>query len=153
MQIHELNSFVGSPGTGDYLAIDDGTKTMKVDANNLGITTQMTVAEAEAGTVTAPRVIAPDVLNTFINDYVPPLVDAEAETFKVLVVTSGSFSVLPLDITNADISATQVVVHSVLSNPSAQTGDWTVTTADGSATVSGSISGSTTLTLYLMESR
>jgi len=153
MQIHELNSFVGSPGTGDYLAIDDGTETMKVDANNLGITTQMTVAEAEAGTVTDPRVIAPDVLNTFINDYVPPLVDAEAETFKVLVVTSESFSVLPLDITNADISATQVVVQSVLSNPSAQTGDWTVTTADGSATVSGSISGSTTLTLYLAKSR
>ena len=30
MQIHELNTFSGTPGDGDYLAIDNGTKTAKI---------------------------------------------------------------------------------------------------------------------------
>lgn len=68
---------------------------------------------------------------------------------KVLVLTSSSFSSLPQTISNASITADHVVINSVLSNPAAQTGDWTVTTSAGSLTVSGTISGSTTLTLYL----
>lgn len=68
---------------------------------------------------------------------------------NVLVITSGSFSSLPQTISNNKITAKHVVLNSVLSNPSAQISDWTVATADGSLTVSGSISGSTTLTLYL----
>lgn len=68
---------------------------------------------------------------------------------KTVEVTSSSFSSLPQTISNANITADHVVVNSVLSNPSAQTGDWTVTTAAGSLTISGSISGSTTITLYL----
>jgi len=32
MQIHELNSFVGTPSTGDYFAIDNGEETTKLDA-------------------------------------------------------------------------------------------------------------------------
>lgn len=31
MQIHELNQFSGTPGTGDWLAIDDGDKTTKIE--------------------------------------------------------------------------------------------------------------------------
>lgn len=68
---------------------------------------------------------------------------------KCLVLTSSSFSSLPQTITNANITSDMVVINSVLSNPSAQTGDWTVTTSDGSLTISGSISGTTTVTLYL----
>lgn len=68
---------------------------------------------------------------------------------NVLQITSGSFSSLPQTITNAKITAKHVVVNSVLSNPSAQISDWTVTTTDGSLTISGSISGTTTITLYL----
>lgn len=64
MQIHELNSFQGTPGSGDYLAIDDGTETMKVPAT--GVYPAMTQAEAEAGTVTAPRVIAPNIFKAAI---------------------------------------------------------------------------------------
>lgn len=30
MQIHELNTFSGTPGSGDYLAIDDGSETRKI---------------------------------------------------------------------------------------------------------------------------
>ena len=68
---------------------------------------------------------------------------------KVLEVSIGSFSSLPVTASDANITSNHVVINSVLSNPSAQTGDWTVTTSSGMVTVSGSISGSTSLTLYL----
>lgn len=67
-----------------------------------------------------------------------------------IVITSTSFSSLPQTIANANITSDLVVINSVLSNPSAQTGDWTVTTSSGSLSISGSISGATTITLYLM---
>lgn len=35
MQIHELNSFVGTPSSTDYLAIDDGSTTSKIGATGL----------------------------------------------------------------------------------------------------------------------
>lgn len=70
-------------------------------------------------------------------------------SLKVLEITVPSFSSLPTTVNDSAITAQHVVVNSVLSNPSAQTGDWTVTTLDGSVSISGSISGSTTLTLYL----
>lgn len=70
---------------------------------------------------------------------------------KVLQVDIASFSSLPQTVTNSAITSNMVVVNSVLGTPSAQTGEWTVTTGTGTLTVSGSISGSTTLTLYLAE--
>lgn len=145
MQIHELNTFSGTPSQTDYLAIDDGTETTKVPATSVGVSTQMTQAEAEAGTVTDPRVISPSVFKAAVENV--------AETREVLVISVASFSSLPQTVSNADITSDMVVVNSVLDTPSAQTSDWTVTTANGSATVAGSISGSTTLTLYLMKSR
>ncbi len=72
---------------------------------------------------------------------------------EVLVVDIASFSSLPQTVSDANIESDMVCVNSVLSNPFAQTGDWTVNTSSGSVTVSGTISGSTTLTLYLMKSR
>lgn len=75
------------------------------------------------------------------------------ESLETLVLTVPSFSALPQTITDSRISADHVVVNSVLGTPSAQTSDWTVTTNEGSLTISGSISGSTTLTLYLNMSR
>lgn len=86
---------------------------------------------------------------TDVTDILTPSISEMA----VLVVTVPSFSSLPLTISNADITSDMVVVNSELGTPSAQTGDWTVTTSAGSLTVSGSISGSTTLKLYLMKSR
>ena len=65
------------------------------------------------------------------------------------IITQSSVSSLPITITNTAISANHVCVKSILSNPSAQTGDWTVTTSDGSLVLSGSISGTTDVTLYL----
>lgn len=67
----------------------------------------------------------------------------------VLVIDCGTVSSLPKTISNSAITANMVVVSSTIGNPAAQSGDWTVTTAAGSLTISGSISGSTTLVLYL----
>lgn len=141
MQIHELDTYIGTPSETDFMAVDDGTETFKIPLPNVGVTTEMTIAEAEAGTETAPRVITPAVLNSFVTKE------------SVLVIEVASFSSLPQTVTNANITEDMVVVNSVLGTPSAQTSDWTVTTSNGSATVAGSISGSTTLTLYLMKSR
>ena len=149
MQIHELNSFAGTPGASDYLAIDDGSETMKIGASNVGITTNMTQAEAEAGTSTAPRVITPKVLH----DYVTGEATDAAETVQVLKISKSSVSSLPTTISNAAITADMEVIHSVLSNPAAQAGDWTVTTSAGSASISGSISDTTNITLYLAVTR
>jgi len=71
------------------------------------------------------------------------------DKFRTVKITTSSFSSLPQTVTDSKISADHSVVNAVLSNPAAQTGDWTVTTSAGSLTISGSISGSTTLTLYL----
>lgn len=68
---------------------------------------------------------------------------------KVLQVDIAAFSSLPQTVSNAAITSDHVVVNSVLGTPSSQTGDWTVTTSAGSLTIAGTISGSTTLTLYL----
>ncbi len=85
MQIHELDTFIGTTSDSTYLAIDDGTETNKIPAKDLGITTEMTQAEAEAGTETAPRVVNPSVFKT--------AVEALFETFlqnTVHIVETGT---------------------------------------------------------------
>ena len=66
MQIHELDTYIGTPSETDFMAVDDGTETFKIPMPSVGVSTQMTLAEAEAGTETAPRVITPAVLNSFV---------------------------------------------------------------------------------------
>jgi len=82
-------------------------------------------------------------------------VNTKVSKTEVLIINVPSFSSLPQTVSNANIESDMVVVNSVLGTPSAQTGDWTVTTSNGSLTISGTsaISGSTTATLYLMKSR
>lgn len=58
-------------------------------------------------------------------------------------------SSLPITISNSNITDRHVCVGSVISNPYAQASDWTVTTSDGEAVLSGSIEGSTNVTIYL----
>ena len=145
MQIHELDTYIGTPSETDFMAVDDGTETFKIPLPSVGVSTPMTAEEAEAGTETAQRVISPAVLNSFV--------ESKVDVMPTLVIEVASFSSLPQTVTNADITSDMVVVNSVLGTPSAQTGDWTVTTANGSATITGSISGETSLTLYLIKSR
>ena len=110
MQIHELTTFEGVPGDGDFLAIDNGTETTKVAAG--------------------------DIINEI----------------KVLVV-EDSVSSLPKNITNAGITSDMVVLKAELGTPSAQTSDWDVETTDGGLTISGTVSGTTTVKLYLAKSK
>ena len=145
MQIHELDTYIGTPSETDFMAVDDGTETFKIPLPNVGVSTPMTAEEAKAGTETAQRVISPAVLNSFV--------ESKVDVMPTLVIEVASFSSLPQTVTNENITSDMVVVNSALGTPSAQTSDWTVTTADGSVTVTGDISGSTTLTLYLMKSR
>lgn len=71
----------------------------------------------------------------------------------VVALEVPSFSTLPQTVSDRRITDDMVVVNSVLSNPSAQTGDWEVTTSNGSLTITGTMSGSAGLTLYLQRSR
>ena len=73
------------------------------------------------------------------------------QNMGVIEVSASNVSSLPVTISNARILATHVCVKAVLSNPSAQTAEWTVTTSAGSAVISGTsaISGTTDITLYL----
>lgn len=77
----------------------------------------------------------------FIGDYI-----ADA---GVVEVTKYGVSSLPTTISDAKIKANHLVIESVLSNPNAQKDNWTVVTTDGTATISGTISGTTNITLLL----
>ena len=70
---------------------------------------------------------------------------------KVVEVDMGTISSIPSTaVSNSKITTNHVVVNQVFGNPAAQTGDWTVTTSAGSVQVTaGTISGSTSLKLYL----
>lgn len=68
---------------------------------------------------------------------------------EIVTVNLGTVSSLPVTVNNAKITASHEVIRAELGTPTAQTGDWTVTTANGSLTMSGSISGSTTVLLTL----
>lgn len=71
---------------------------------------------------------------------------------KVLPIDIPSFSSLPQTVTDARITSDMVAMRMYLSNTSAITSeDLTFNTGTGTLTVSGSISGSTTLTVYLEE--
>lgn len=80
------------------------------------------------------------------------LSDADGNVYPkapVVTVSLSSFSSLPQTISNSKITADMKVINAILGTPSVQLSDWTVTTSAGSAVVSGTISGSTTLTLEL----
>ena len=68
---------------------------------------------------------------------------------SLITVSLGTISSLPVTKTVNGVNSNMVVLESTLGTPSAQTSDWTVTTSTNSIQISGSISGSTTLTLVL----
>ena len=73
---------------------------------------------------------------------------------SVLMLDCGAISSLPTTISSAAVTADMVVLKAELGSPSAQAEDnWQAATADGAVTVSGSISGTTTLRLYLAHAR
>ena len=69
-----------------------------------------------------------------------------------ITVSIASFNSLPKTVSNAAITADHIATHLEVGTPTAQVGEWTVTTAAGSVTISGTISGSTTAQLVLVKS-
>ena len=68
----------------------------------------------------------------------------------VIELTQTNVSSLPLTFTDDKILTRHICTSCVLSNPSAQTGDWTCNTdTAGQAVISGSISGTTDITIRL----
>lgn len=106
---------------------------------------------ALTGTPTAPTA-ASGTANTQIatTEFVA---NALGNNSGILKVNCGTLSVLPTTINSSDITATMELVRAEVGTTDVQDGDWTVTTANGSVTISGSISGATTLVLYLSEVR
>lgn len=100
MQIHELPAIGRALTSTDYLVVDDGTTTYRTPGNAVGVIDEMTEAEAEAGTVTDPRVITPETFNEAVTalatSIAQTLVDAAVAdlTYKagdvVSIATSGS---------------------------------------------------------------
>lgn len=83
------------------------------------------------------------------------LLDATTFSRVVLEVSCGTISSLPVTVADTGITEDMYVVNSVLGTPSAQTGDWTVNTSNGSVTISGNLASgaSTSLKLYLSRGR
>jgi hypothetical protein len=71
------------------------------------------------------------------------------ERAEPITLDCGTISSLPTTKTSQWINRHMVCLKAELGDPSAQTGDWTVTTSDGSLTISGDINGSTSLSLVL----
>lgn len=86
---------------------------------------------------------------TGICEALKPEIRREASKAIVKYGPSSAFSSLPVTFEDDSITADMVVLNYVLSNPTAQINNWTVTTAAGSLTISGQVRGSTTITLYL----
>lgn len=76
----------------------------------------------------------------------PVKADAEQE---IITVNIPAFNSLPRTVSNAAIKSNHKVLAYTLGTSRSQSGDWTVETAEGSLTISGSISGSTTMKIIL----
>lgn len=123
----EASTLAGS----EFLAIDsnNGTKKATIDAILGGMDDAIQDLQDQV-----------DALDTDIDDLAG---------YQPLRINIATFSALPQTVSFAGITADMVVLESWLSNPSAQRDDWTVTTSAGAVVVSGTISGSTALTLIL----
>lgn len=89
-----------------------------------------------------------------ITTQIKAIVDRSNELLP-LEVSKANVSSLPTTITNAGITSDMKVKpgDAYLSNPVAQTSEWNVVTSTGAVTISGSISGTTNVTLWLTKPR
>ena len=110
-----------------------------------------TISGRADGLYTAAKAIP---ANTAIDStYLTAVSNGGLNHLSVLSVDCGTISSLPATVTNAKITNDMLVLRTAFGNPSAQLGDWSVSTSNGSLVISGSINGSTTLSLYLMKYR
>ena len=200
MQIHELSPFTGTPGSNNFLAVDNGSETTKIAASDLlggwfgtsgassisttklvtlpgfelKIGARIAVEFANKNTASNPSLKVNNTVSIpiktrsggtaslaglwqagavvlFTYDGTNWIVDNATIGNGVLVVSKSGVTSLTTYIDHDDITSRHVVLNAVLSNPSAQTEDWTVTTSNGRAQIgpAGAISGSTDITLVL----
>lgn len=70
---------------------------------------------------------------------------------SAVILVSGTVSSLPKTVNSSRITGNMYLIHADLRNPEAQDGTWTITTSNGSLTITGTINGSTDFYLYLTE--
>jgi hypothetical protein len=132
----------------DFFVVDTGIDTLKA--------TGATVRKALVGDISQLRTTASSDVVDAINE-VDAHTDANTEAVvkcECLVLSSAGVSSLPITINNDAVETDMVCINATLSNPGAQISDWTVNTnTAGVCTISGSINGTTDITLYLMKSR
>ena len=68
---------------------------------------------------------------------------------NMVVVVTGTITAQNKQINNSKILANHVPIHVSLSNPAAQTSNWTINTYAGYLTITGDVVGSTNITLPL----
>ena len=143
-----------SPEKGKYLwaratfTWDGGGTTTLYNVTYIGIDgTGIISVNGQTGTVVldAGDILADD--NTSVQDHLDAI-ESDIDD-KVLIFNISSFSSLPKTITNSAITADHVLAEATISDPSVQTSDWTVNTVNGSAEISGTISGPTEMKLVL----
>jgi len=80
-------------------------------------------------------------------------IDQEMNKSRPLLLSKSSVSSLPTTITDSRITSTMICPPGGmrLSQPNAQRSDWTISTANGSVTISGTIKQATTIWLWLEE--
>lgn len=77
MQIHELNNFVGTASSSDYLAIDSGTTTTKISATNLTSIVSIPVTDVQ---VNGTSVVTSTVGNIQDSDFLSAATIAKWDT-------------------------------------------------------------------------
>ena len=87
--------------------------------------------------------------NQSVKDAIDSLKTSVDNEGLIEVKSQGTINELPAVFFNPDITETHMLVWSDLGDPTAQVGDWTVTTSNGYVSVSGEIDGETSITLIL----
>lgn len=89
---------------------------------------------------------------TVVNDNLQLVDDAFGRNHVIATLSNvSSFGANGVSYTDPKITKKHRVVNMVLSNPEAQKGDWTYDVIDGKITLKGTVSGTTNITLFLVE--
>lgn len=131
---------------GAAASISDSQETPVVDNGSTVKATMAQIKDYVAGGLANLKTTVKTSIVGAINEVFDMAVDN-----RDLEVTKSAVSSLPTTITAAEITSDMIVKQGdiSLSNGSAMVGEWTITTTSGSVTISGSISGTTDITLYL----
>ena len=131
---------------GAAASISDSQETPVVDNGSTVKATMAQIKDFVAGGLANLKTTVKTSIVGAINEVFDMAVDN-----RDLEVTKSAVSSLPTTITAAEITSDMIVKQGdiSLSNNSAMVGEWTITTTSGSVTISGSISGTTDITLYL----